>query len=205
MAKKISTKDKVLKAALKVFSENGYKETTVRMISEKAGVNIASVNYYFGDKEQLYLEVVRYWAKEAFKDFPSDDLTDPELAPEKKIESFIYSTLISLLGKDGKGTGFGRLMALEASVSPSDVVHQVVSETIKAPTDLLRKAVSDLSGITDEERLAAYTAAIVGQTVYIYLSKNLIEELFGVPVPSSEAEILKLSRYISDITLHALQ
>lgn len=205
MAKKITTKEKVLRTASKVFSENGYKETTVRMISEKAGVNVASVNYYFGDKEQLYLEVIRYWAKDAFRDFPQEDLSDPELSPEVKIEKFIYYTLICMLGKDGKGTGFGRLMALEASISPSDVVHEVITETIKKPTEQLYEAVAALSGSTDTERIKAYTAAIVGQTVYFYLSKNLIHELFGIRMPASEEDIRTLSRYLTEFSVNAVK
>lgn len=205
MAKKQNTKEKVLKAASKVFSENGYKETTIRMISEKASVNVASINYYFGDKERLYLEVIRYWAADAFKDFPHEALSSDELEPKEKIRQFIYYTLLCLLGKDGKGTGFGRLMALEASISPSKVVHQVVTETIQEPTEQLRKAVSVLLNTEDEEKVNAYTAAIVGQTVYFYLSKNLISNLFNIKMPASVEDIQKLSGYLCDFSLHALQ
>ena len=205
MAKKQNTKEKVLKAASKVFSENGYKETTIRMISEKASVNVASINYYFGDKERLYLEVIRYWAADAFKDFPHEALSSDELEPKEKIRQFIYYTLLCLLGKDGKGTGFGRLMALEASISPSKVVHQVVTETIQEPTKQLRKAVSVLLNTEDEEKVNAYTAAIVGQTVYFYLSKNLISNLFNIKMPATVEDIQKLSGYLCDFSLHALQ
>ena len=175
------------------------------MISEKAQVNVASVNYYFGDKEQLYLEVIRYWAKDAFKDFDASALSDPDLSSEKKIEMFIYYTLLCLLGKDGKGTGFGRLIALEASISPSDVVHQVVTETIKKPTEDLTQAVRDLLHTNDEERAKAYTAAIVGQTVYFYLSKNLISDLFGIRMPANTDDIRKLSTYLCEFSLHAVK
>ena len=205
MAKKQNTKETVFRAASKVFSENGYKETTIRMISEKASVNVASINYYFGDKERLYLEVIRYWAADAFKDFPHEALSSDELEPKEKIRQFIYYTLLCLLGKDGKGTGFGRLMALEASISPSKVVHQVVTETIQEPTEQLRKAVSVLLNTEDEEKVNAYTAAIVGQTVYFYLSKNLISNLFNIKMPASVEDIQKLSGYLCDFSLHALQ
>ncbi|MBQ9825216.1 MAG: TetR/AcrR family transcriptional regulator [Solobacterium sp.] len=204
MAKKMNTKEKVLKAASRVFSENGYKETTVRMISEKAGVNVASVNYYFGDKEQLYLEVIRFWAKDAFRDFPAEALSSGDLTPEEKIRQFIYYTLLCLLGKDGKGTGFGRLMALEASISPSGVVHQVITETIQQPTEQLYKAVSQMLSTDDEDRIKAYTAAIVGQTVYFYLAKDLISDLFGIRMPASKEEIQKLGGYLADFAIKAV-
>ena len=53
------TEMRVLEAAGEVFADLGYRAATVRQICEKAGANIAAVNYYFGDKEGLYLAVLR--------------------------------------------------------------------------------------------------------------------------------------------------
>src|SRR5580704_15709763 len=51
---------KLLDAAGTVFAEFGYQGATVREICARAGVNIALVNYYFGDKLELYSEVLRH-------------------------------------------------------------------------------------------------------------------------------------------------
>lgn len=53
-----STKQKILDSAGPIFAKNGYQKATVRDISEAAGVNLASINYYFGDKEKLYTELL---------------------------------------------------------------------------------------------------------------------------------------------------
>jgi AcrR family transcriptional regulator len=47
------TRGQLLKSACKVFAEKGYREATIAEICEKAGANIAAVNYYFRDKESL--------------------------------------------------------------------------------------------------------------------------------------------------------
>ena len=44
----------ILDAAKELFAERGYRDTTVRLIAKKAGVNGASVNYYFRSKDSLY-------------------------------------------------------------------------------------------------------------------------------------------------------
>ena len=49
----------LLDAAGKVFAEKGYDRSTVREICSLAGVNVSAVNYYFGDKERLYIEAVK--------------------------------------------------------------------------------------------------------------------------------------------------
>ena len=54
-----STRDRILDAAEALFSERGYAGTVVRDITRAAGVNVASVNYHFQGKRNLYLEVFR--------------------------------------------------------------------------------------------------------------------------------------------------
>jgi AcrR family transcriptional regulator len=54
----IGTKQKILDAAERLISEQGYAATSLRQIIAEAGVNLASVHYHFGSKEELLDEVV---------------------------------------------------------------------------------------------------------------------------------------------------
>lgn len=51
------TRERILAAAESLFMERGYAATSLRMITAKAGVNLAAVNYHFGSKEALIREV----------------------------------------------------------------------------------------------------------------------------------------------------
>jgi AcrR family transcriptional regulator len=51
--------DRLLEAAEALFCGRGFNETSVRDIAAAADCNIASVNYYFGGKENLYVQVWR--------------------------------------------------------------------------------------------------------------------------------------------------
>lgn len=53
------TLDRILIAAESLFAEQGYDGTTLRQITRRAKVNLAAVNYHHGDKESLYLEILR--------------------------------------------------------------------------------------------------------------------------------------------------
>lgn len=53
------TRDRLLKAAERLFADRGFKKVTVRDICRAARANVAAVNYHFGDKLGLYREVMQ--------------------------------------------------------------------------------------------------------------------------------------------------
>ena len=54
------TKLALINAAGELFADHGLEGTSVRAIAEKAGANVAAINYHFGSKENLYAEGLRY-------------------------------------------------------------------------------------------------------------------------------------------------
>lgn len=57
------TSGKILRAAQKLFARSGFDGVTMRAIASEAGVNLASIVYYFENKEGLYLSVFRHYAE----------------------------------------------------------------------------------------------------------------------------------------------
>ena len=51
------TRERLLDAAEKLFSENGIGATSLRAITAEAKANLASIHYHFGSKQALLLEV----------------------------------------------------------------------------------------------------------------------------------------------------
>jgi AcrR family transcriptional regulator len=51
------TRERILRAAEGLFMERGFADTSLRMITARAQVNLAAVNYHFGSKEALIREV----------------------------------------------------------------------------------------------------------------------------------------------------
>ena len=54
------TQLKLINTAGPLFAEDGLKGTRIRAITEKAGVNVAGINYHFGNKQGLYDEIVNF-------------------------------------------------------------------------------------------------------------------------------------------------
>ena len=60
----MNTRDKILNGAQKLFLENGYTKTTLRMVAKQADVNLGLLPYYFEKKENMGAEIYsRYMAK----------------------------------------------------------------------------------------------------------------------------------------------
>nr|WP_114785650.1 TetR/AcrR family transcriptional regulator [Vibrio tetraodonis] len=73
MSMRQTTKDKILDVAEALFAEHGFNDTSLRTITSKAGVNLASVNYHFGDKKTLVRAVLNRYL-EAFMPAVQDAL-----------------------------------------------------------------------------------------------------------------------------------
>ncbi len=54
----ISTKEKILKTAYKLFAQKGINGVGIREIATEADVNVAAINYHFGNKTALYAQTV---------------------------------------------------------------------------------------------------------------------------------------------------
>lgn len=54
----IETKDKIISAARILFANHGFEGTSIRDIAREAEVNIASVNYHFTNKENLFAAIL---------------------------------------------------------------------------------------------------------------------------------------------------
>lgn len=84
------SRERLLRAALRLFAHQGYTKTSTREIAEAAGVNLAAISYYFGDKEGLY--------RAAFFE------TQPK--PEDEIARFVGDTLTLAEALRGLYLGF---------------------------------------------------------------------------------------------------
>ncbi len=87
----LDTRDKILKEAIDIVGLKG--EFTIREIAEKAGVNVASINYYFGNKNNLLKEVEKYYSDLLYK-AQFEILTDNRLNARDKLTNWAKSFIV---------------------------------------------------------------------------------------------------------------
>ena len=56
--KELTTEEKIIDAARKLFTQNGFSATRTRDIAEEAGINLALLNYYFRSKQNLFQIII---------------------------------------------------------------------------------------------------------------------------------------------------
>ncbi|MCI0678472.1 MAG: TetR family transcriptional regulator [Actinobacteria bacterium] len=54
----MDTRQRIIETAEVLFAQHGYEATSLRQLTDIAGVNIAAVNYHFGSKEKLLTAVL---------------------------------------------------------------------------------------------------------------------------------------------------
>lgn len=98
-----TTKQRLLETAGFVFAERGFEHATVREICRRAKANVASVNYHFGGKEELYAEVLAYGAQQAVDAFPPDLGLGATPSAEEQLHAFISTGPTGAPGHSASG------------------------------------------------------------------------------------------------------
>ena len=123
------TERRVLEAAGEVFADLGYRAATVRQICEKAGANIAAVNYYFGDKEGLYLAVLRSVPDAQAKKYPARSGLSDGATAEQQLRVYIQS-LLHRVFDSGRPGWHAKIIAREM-VEPTRALDSLLEEVAR--------------------------------------------------------------------------
>ena len=196
-------RERILEAAGEIFAECGFRGATVRKICERAGVNLAAINYYFGGKEKLYSEVLRHWHDFAIQKYPLLLGVDEDAPAEEQLRAFIRSLLFRLLDK-GKPAWFGKLMMREMT-EPTRAFERLVKETVRPRDKILASIVQKMIGAPiSEEEIRLCCASIIGQCLYYYNARSIITRLYHQDV-SKPDEIEGIADHIMKFSLRGLE
>lgn len=73
-AKGRARREEILQTALRVLSERGYRNTSLRGIGRELGIQPAHILHYFSSREELLEEVLRAWDGSPAADAPEGDV-----------------------------------------------------------------------------------------------------------------------------------
>jgi AcrR family transcriptional regulator len=188
------TRDRILKAAERLFAERGYEATSVRAIVGKARVNQAAVNYHFAGKEGLYREVLRA----AFRALTEHQLAHAEevktMSREQALGEFVRRQLRPLTARDE----FSRHMRIFnwETAHPTAVFRKLLREET-APfmglaVDLVRRFMPE----ADQGTLVLAAIWLIGQCGVFVRNREQLAEL-AAALSLEEPGVDQLAQLIS--------
>ena len=196
-----TTRERIAEAAGEIFAERGFDGTTVRDICQRAGANIAAVNYYFGDKQRLYIEAVVRAHRWRMEQAPLPEWTDATPA-ETKLADFI-TTFIRRVRSGPEDTWHTKLVMREM-VHPTAACAELVQSSIRPQFEILLAILRELlPSDASAERLRLTGFSIVGQCLFYHFADPVIRNLL-TSKEYSELDIEKLAHHILDFSLSSI-
>jgi AcrR family transcriptional regulator len=183
------TRERIMKAAERLFAERGYDATSIRAIVAKARVNQAAINYHFDGKDGLYGEVLRA----AFRALTEQQLEHADemraMSREAALAEFIRRQLHPLLGRDEYSRHM-RILNWE-TVRPTAVFRKLLSEEAAPFMGLAVELVRRFQPEADQRTLTAAAVWLVGQcSVFLRNREQLADPPLGLAIDEEAVEWL---------------
>jgi AcrR family transcriptional regulator len=198
-----ATRQLLLNAAAAVFAERGFRAASIREICTRAGANVAAVNYHFGDKEALYLEVLKDTLRCTREKYPPDMGLKAVASVEQKFYAFVHSFLLRIFDTEPQAC-HGKLLSREM-VEPTAALDALVEAEMRPMSAQLQKIVRQLLGPkAPDKTVRLCTMSVVSQIVFYHHCRPVIERLHP-ELRYAPKDVERLAEHISSFSLAAIK
>jgi AcrR family transcriptional regulator len=189
------TKERILDTAEILFAQKGYQAVSVRQITSAAECNLAAVNYYFGNKENLYLEVFRSrWVprakrlQESFRKY----LASQQSLSESAVVRALAKAFVDGPFSDDERLRHSQLMTREMTQPTKAFEHvaeQVIQPFFKEVLERLESVSPDKVG---EEEMLLNIFSIFSMVLYFNFARVAVSRVTGRTYdPSFRAQLVE--------------
>lgn len=190
---KANTKEMLLRGAVSVFAEKGYREATCSDISQHAKANIAAINYHFGSKENLFRLSLRKAFEVANEKYPYNANVNDTSPPQKQLLAFI-TAVIRRNFDDGPAGDLNRIMAHQVSRASSQ--HTIAFEEISnLQGKHLIRIIRELTGDLSDHEVHQIKTNIIALCIFPRIAPGMRMILFPAPPTESELDVFIQRQY----------
>ncbi len=189
------TKERILDTAEILFAQKGFQAVSVRQITSAAECNLAAVNYHFGNKENLYLEVFRSrWVprakrlQESFRKY----LASQKSLSESAVVRALAKAFVDGPFSDDERLRHSQLMTREMTQPTKAFEHvaeQVIQPFFKEVLERLESVSPDKVG---EEEMLLNIFSIFSMVLYFNFARVAVSRVTGRTYdPSFRAQLVE--------------
>lgn len=183
---KTDKKTDILKAAEMLFSEFGYEGTSTRQIAKESGANMAMINYYFGSKEGVFIEIM----EDRISGFKSQlsKINDEQIPAKEKLLLVVekYATRIF------SNINFHKMMHRELSLMQRPEMFSKIREAMASNRMVIERIIENgiAEGSFRNVDIRMCIATIMGTITLIANSPSKVEDNVDIN-DEKQKEILK--------------
>lgn len=160
----LSTEQKIIEAAQKIFTQKGFAATRTRDIAEESGINLALINYYFGSKENLFKIIVEQKFMKLFG----------------TLEPILSNNSIPIIEKVTLITNNYTSMLMENEDLPIFVLNNIKRDKELLKNVITQSRLLSMFGLEDQLKAEGYEISIlnfimniISMSLFPFLSKEL--------------------------------
>lgn len=177
-----ATRTRILEAAGELFAAKGYAETSSKAIAAQARVDLASINYHFGNRDGLYRSVLAEAHHRVVNITDLQALAGSDL-PTARLRLLI-ERLVALSREEPRPWHLG-LLAREV-LAPSSHLEVVLQDVALPKVLLVRRLLSDITGIpADDPALTRCLLSIGAPCLMLLVGERTRpsswRDVFGMP------------------------
>lgn len=167
---KVDKRQAILDAAEKLFCETGYEGTSTRQIAKESGANMAMINYYFGSKEGVFVEIMN----ERIAGFASQlkIINEDKISALEKLHRVIEGYVNRILNN----TAFHKMMHRELSLTQRPEMYDKIKDAMSYNMQLIDRIITDgiEDGTFNKVDVRMVIATIMGTITNVVISPNKV-------------------------------
>ncbi|HZF78593.1 MAG TPA: CerR family C-terminal domain-containing protein [Rubrivivax sp.] len=168
------TRDRLLLAALRLFANQGYAQTSTRELAEAASVNVAAISYYFGDKAGLYRAVCTRAVGPPEADIAR--FSDPALTLGEVLRGFYEGFLQPL--REGDIASLCMKLHMREMLEPTGLGDRALIAGIQPVHDKLTELLAAHLGLPlPDIELNRLAVCLAGLGVHVHCGRTITEEI----------------------------
>jgi AcrR family transcriptional regulator len=169
-----AARSRLLRSGLRLFAQQGYAKTSTRELAEDAGVNVASISYYFGDKAGLYRAV--FFEPLGSPQDDSERIAAPGLSLAQALAG-LFSVFLEPL-KQGDTARLCMKLHFREMLEPTGLWQEELVHGIRPMHEALLATLCRHFGVAEaDDELQRLAVCIAGLGVHMHVGYDVVQQL----------------------------